>query len=89
MAEIQPRGVVSKLDSATRIVRAINRFLLQVAGCMRLLVTVAGWLVLLWSTVTLLVHPHVPPAHLVVPGAGALAVIQGMVKTRSKPRNKP
>ena len=87
MAIAKPRSAVSRLEHATRILNAANKLLLQVAACLRQLVTVTGWLVLLVSTVTLLVNPHVPPTHFVTPGAGALAVIQGLIKARSKSRD--
>jgi len=53
---------------------------------MRQVVTVAGWLVLLVSTVSLLVDPHVSLTHLIPSGAGAFAVLQSLIKERGQPR---
>ena len=50
----------------------------QAAGLLRQLVCVAGWLVLLSATMTLLFQPRLNPGHLIVPGAGTLAVLQGL-----------
>jgi hypothetical protein len=79
----QPR-IVAKLDDATSVVRATNRLLHQVAACMRQLVCVSGWLTLLVGGIGLLIHPHFSPAHLLVPGAGALAVLQSTIRPLRK-----
>lgn len=81
------RSAISRLKCTTRVLVAVNKLLVQVAACLRQLVAVAGWLVLLVSTITLLVNPHVPPIHFVVPGAGALAVGQCLIKPRHKRRD--
>jgi hypothetical protein len=40
-------------------------------------------LVLLSATVTLLYQPHLDPGHLIAPGAGTLAVLQGITPARA------
>jgi hypothetical protein len=79
-------SAVDALDRMTRIVNAASKLLVQVAACMRQVVSVAGWVVLLVSTVSLLVDPHVSLAHLISPGAGALAVLQSVIKARGQPQ---
>lgn len=58
------------LSAATGLLEAFARFLRQ-------FVHAVGWLVLLRSAIILLVDPHISLDHLVVPGAGVLAVLQG------------
>ena len=81
-------SAVDTLDRMTSIVHATSRLLVQVAACMRQVVSVVGWLVLLVSTVSLLVDPHVSLAHLLTPGAGALAVLQSVIKARGQPQTE-
>lgn len=80
--ETERPSAVDTLDRMSCIVHAASKLLVQVAACMRQVVSVAGWLVLLVSTVSLLIDPHVTLTHLVTPGAGALAVLQSMIKAR-------
>jgi hypothetical protein len=76
-----PPGQVEQwLGGASIVVRAVTAFLEDAAGLLRQLVHVVGWLVLLVGTAKLLIDPHVTPAHLVVPGAAALAVLQGLIR---------
>jgi hypothetical protein len=79
-------SAVDMLDKMTCIVHAASSLLVQVAACMRQVVTVAGWLVLLVSTISLLADPHVSPTHLIPSGAGAFAVLQNLIKERGHPR---
>jgi len=46
------RSAVDTLDRMTIVVHAASKLLVQVAACMRQVVSVAGWLVLLVSTVS-------------------------------------
>jgi hypothetical protein len=54
------------------------------ANLLRQLVHVVGWVVLLDGSVNLLIDPHLSLTHLVVPGAGSLAVLQGLIKRRER-----
>jgi hypothetical protein len=71
---------IRKLRQATSTVKALSVLAEQVANLLRQLVCVAGWLVLLCGSISLLAHPQLTPAHLAVPGAGALAILQSLVK---------
>lgn len=68
---------VQRIAAATERVAAITNLLEQVAGMFYQLVHVAGWLVLLYGSIALLVQPHPSLEHLVAPGAGVAAVLQG------------
>jgi hypothetical protein len=67
-----------------RDVLAVTVLLGQVAGLLRQLVCVTGWLVLLATTATLLFQPHLTAGHLIAPGAGMLAVFQGLIPRASR-----
>ena len=71
-----------------RDVRTVTVFLDQAAGLLRQLVCVAGWLVLLSATVTLLFQPRLDPGHLIAPGAGTLAALQGLTPARAARRQR-
>lgn len=80
MSRVTMRRLVSGLGDVSAMMAAASGFLEQVAGFLRQLVHVAGWVVLLVSTVGLVIHPHPDLGHLVVPGAGALAVLQAIIR---------
>jgi hypothetical protein len=86
-----PSPFERRLAQAGREVRAVTVFLRQACGLLRQLVRLAGWLVLLTATARLLVQPSPDLGHLVAPGAGALAVLQGLPSTRAahRPRTPP
>jgi hypothetical protein len=82
MAEVAPSALERRLSKASKVLRAIGDILEDVAGLLRQLVHVAGWLVLFVGCISLLIHPRLSPEHLVVPGAGTLAVLQSLIKLR-------
>jgi len=71
-----------RLARAGRDVRAATVFLEQACALLRQLVRVAGWLVLLTAIARLFLQPSVGPGYLIAPGAGALAVLQGVRPSR-------
>lgn len=73
---------IRQLAHAPKVLRAVTAFFEQIAGLLRQLVHVVGWLVLLVSAISLLIHPHVTLDHLAVPGAAVLAVAQNLIKPR-------
>jgi hypothetical protein len=79
------RFVVRASELSDRV-RAVTGLLEHVAGLLRQLVCVTGWLVLLWGFAGIPFQPHFSPEHLAVPGAGALAVLQGLVDRRGRNR---
>lgn len=66
--------------TASRMIIAVTRLLEDIASLLRQLVHIAGWVVLLIGAINLVIHPHLSLEHLAVPGAGALAVLQSLVK---------
>jgi hypothetical protein len=76
-----PSPFERRLDRAGINVLAVTVLLEQACGLLRQLVCVAGWLVLLTAAARLLVQPHIAPGHLIAPGAGALAVLQGVAQS--------
>jgi hypothetical protein len=80
VAQAGPAKFVRWAARASSAVAALTGLLEQVAGLLRQLVRVVGWLCLLWGAVALLAHPSLSVGHLVAPGAGALAVLQGLVR---------
>jgi hypothetical protein len=80
----KPSAFVQWLTEVSRAVAALTDLLEQVAGLLRQLVKVVGWLVLLLAPFGLLLQPHLSPEHLITPGAGALAVLQGLIKPRQR-----
>jgi hypothetical protein len=82
-------AVIRLLGEASTVLNAASAFLESIAGFFRQLVHVVGWLVLLVGSIDLLINPHVTPAHLAVPGAGALAVLQGLIKPWWRPEAAP
>jgi hypothetical protein len=89
-AEVTPSNqssrFVKRAAELSDRVRAVTGLLEHVAGLLRQLVCVAGWLVLLWGSADIPFQPHFSPEHLAVPGAGALAVLQGLVDRRGRNR---
>jgi hypothetical protein len=62
-------------------IAALKLLLEEVAGLLRQAVHVAGWLVLLWGVAALPFQMHPSLAHLITPGTGLLAVLQGAIPT--------
>jgi hypothetical protein len=83
-----PTPFERRLDRAGRDVRAVTVLLEQACGLLRQLLCLSGWLVLLTATARLLVQPHMDPGHLIAPGAGALAVLQGVAPVRATRRQR-
>jgi hypothetical protein len=77
-----PAAIVERLAKASNALAAVTGLIEEIANLLRQLVHVAGWLLLLYSTIRLMIHPTLSPGHLVVSGAGALAVLQGLIKSR-------
>lgn len=77
----QPR-LVRRLDDASKVVKAVTGLLRQTSSLLRQLVMMVGWLVLLAGSVRLLLDPPstLELEHFVTPGAGAAAVLQGLMK---------
>jgi hypothetical protein len=89
VAQARPSGFVLRVAEACRVVAALTDLFERVAGLLRQLVSVVGGLVLLWDAVGLLAHPSLSVAHLMAPGAGALAVIQGFIRPGRRQRGGP
>jgi hypothetical protein len=70
---------VRRVAAITRDVAAVTDLLEHVAGLLRQAFHVAGWLVLLWGAAVLPFQAHPSPVHLIAPGAGLLAVLQGIL----------
>jgi hypothetical protein len=86
--------LVRWLGSASQVVGAVSTLVGHIAGLLRQLFHVVGWLILLVSSVSLAGHPGLSVGHLIGPGAGALAVLQGYIKPlhgwrRSAPLDPP
>jgi hypothetical protein len=77
----QPK-LVRRLDQAATVVKAVTGLLRQMSGLLRQLVMMVGWLVLLAGSIRLLIDPPstLSPEHFITPGAGAAAVLQGLLK---------
>jgi hypothetical protein len=82
MTTVQPSALARRLTELSRAVVAVAGLLEQVAGLLRQLVHVVGWLVLLSGSFSLLIHQHLSLAHLMTPAAGALAVLQSLIRSR-------
>ena len=83
MARETSPAVIRILDEWSKVVRAVSGFLETVADLLRQLAHVVGWLVLLiGSPINMLLDPHLSIGHLIVPGVGSLAVLQGLIKPR-------
>ena len=80
----EPSALVRRLAEASRTVVAVTRFLEDIASFLRQLVHIAGWAVLLVSLAALLLHPEVSLGHLAVPGAGTLAILQSLIRPKSR-----
>ena len=84
VARVTPPAVVRRLGEASEVLGAASGFLEAIANLLRQLVHIAGWAVLLYSSIHLLLDPHLTPEHFVVPGAGALAVLQSLIRPRRR-----
>lgn len=82
----QSSTFVQRVAEFSDRVGAVTGLLEHLACLLRQLVHVAGWLVLLYGFADLPFQPHFSPEHLAVPGAGALAVLQGVVDRRERIR---
>ena len=80
MADATPSAFERRLSRASRLLSEVTTFLTHLAALLRQLVHVAGWIVLLAGCTELLISPHLTAGHLAVPGAGALAVMQSLVR---------
>jgi hypothetical protein len=72
-------GFAWRCAAVSRDVAAVTNLLEHVAGLLRQVFHVAGWLVLLWGAAVLPFQAHPSPVHLIAPGAGLLAVVQGIL----------
>ena len=88
MASASASAFQCRLARAGRDVCAVTVLLDQAAALLRQLVCVAVWLVLLSATVTLPFQPHLDSRHLIAPGAGTLAVLQGLTPARARRRQR-
>ncbi|MFC4592312.1 hypothetical protein [Sphaerisporangium corydalis] len=82
MARSRQARVVRRLEDASKVVRATSGLLRHTSGLLRQLVMMVGWLVLLAGSVRLLLDPPaaLSLAHFLTPGAGAVAVVQGLLR---------
>ncbi|MEU8271560.1 hypothetical protein AB0B89_30915 [Sphaerisporangium sp. NPDC049002] len=83
--DAQPK-LVGKLDDASKVVKAATGLTDQAVRLVRQLVHLAGWIVLLISTVKLVIDPpqELAAANFLGHGAGAAAVLQGVVKVPAR-----
>jgi hypothetical protein len=84
VARASPPVFVRRLVHVSNMVKAVTEFLERIAALLRQVVHVVGWLVLLVAAIKLLIHPDLSPEHFVVPGAGALAVLQSLIRPRRR-----
>lgn len=80
----QPSAFTVRLIRASRVIKAVAWFCEQVADLLRQIAHIVGWVVLLVGLVKLLFDPYWSLAQLVTPGAGALAVLQGLIWPRRR-----
>lgn len=80
MASDAPSPFERRLARASKLLSAVTDFLRHLAALLRQLARVFGWIVLLAGCIELLISPHLTTEHLAVPGVGALAVLQSLVK---------
>jgi len=92
MANVEPSAFVRRVAEISKALAAVAGLVQQaadlvhqVSGLLRQLVHAAGWLVLLYG----LFQPHLSPEHLITPGAGALAVLQGLIKLQRRQGSRP
>ncbi|GAA0840594.1 hypothetical protein GCM10009525_53190 [Streptosporangium amethystogenes subsp. fukuiense] len=78
--------LVRKLDKLSKIVKAATGLTDQMVKLVRQLVHLAGWIVLLISTARLAIDPPMTlsPTNFLAHGAGAAAVLQGVVKVPAR-----
>jgi hypothetical protein len=84
VGEVAPSTFVRRVHKASEVIRSVTYFLEATAGLLRQLVHVVGWIVLLAGLTNLLLHPHLSLEHLVVPGAGTLAIVQNLIRCRQR-----
>jgi hypothetical protein len=89
VADTTPSPFERRMARASTLLSAVTDFLMQVAALLRQLVHLAGWIVLLAGCVELLISPHLTTGHLAVPSAGALAVLQSLIKPRRQSPDNP
>ena len=75
-------AVAGLLKKFAAVLRELAHVLHEIGRVVRELVRVLGWLAVLYGTFMLLTQPHLSSQHLITPGAGALAVLQGSVKPK-------
>ena len=80
MRKVTAPQIVCMLGDATKIVRAANGFLEQIARLLRQFVRVGGWIMLLVSLVGMLNYSHMTLGHLLTSGTGTLAILQAKMK---------
>lgn len=80
VARNSPPAFLQRLAHASRAIKAVTEFLEQIAGLLRQAVQVVGWAVLLVGVIKLLISPYLTLEHLVAPSAGALAILQSLVR---------
>jgi hypothetical protein len=83
-ARARPSKFIRQLVRVSHVITAVTGFLEDVASLLRQLVHIVGWLVLLISIGNLLFHPNLSPEHLLAPGAGVLAILQSLIRTRQQ-----
>ena len=81
----QPQ-LAAKLDEASKVVKSVTELTDQAVKLTRQLVHLMGWITLLISTVRLVIDPpqELSPANFLGHGAGAAAVLQGLVKVPAR-----
>jgi hypothetical protein len=84
MAATPPSAYARRLVAISEDVVATTHLLEHVAGLLRVLVQVVGWAVLVASPFSLVTHPNLSPEHLIPPSAGALAVLQSLIRPRQR-----
>jgi hypothetical protein len=84
VADVTSSTFVRRMRKASEMIRAATYFLEAIADLLRQLVHVAGWIVLLTGLTNLLLHPNLSPEHLAIPGAGALAILQNLIRSRQR-----
>jgi hypothetical protein len=82
VARVSSSKVRRRLVEAAKDADALTGLLRHIAEAMRQLVHVVGWVAILFGTVSLMLHPSVSLVHLLTPSAGALGVLQGVIKVR-------
>ena|SRR5215469_12009277 len=84
VASAPPSAFMLRVARASKVIKAVAGLCEQVAGLLRQIVHIVGWIVLLVGLVKLLVGPHWSLVQFVTPGAGVLAVLQGLIWPRRR-----